>query len=109
MKNSGETGIVLNECCPLQRSQVCAGLAQRENESAMGLEIAASRKRQGVGFLFGQILLLSGRGFGGRCKSSLADLLRRTKFDVRGNSPEMGEKGTNMVWLGAALEKKKGE
>ena len=41
MKNSGETGIVLNECCPLQRSQVCAGLAQREDESAMGLEIAA--------------------------------------------------------------------
>ena len=41
MKNSGETGIFLNECCPSQRSQVCAGLAQREDESAMGLEIAA--------------------------------------------------------------------
>lgn len=66
-------------------------------------------RREKTNFLFGKILLLSGRGFGGRCKSSLADLLRRTKFDVRGNSPEMGEKGTNMVWLGAALEKKKGE
>ena len=68
--------------------------------------VGAERRRI---FLFGKILLLSGRGFGERCKSSLADLLRRTKFDVRGNSPEMGEKGTNMVWLGAALEKKKGE
>lgn len=41
MKNSGETGIFLNKCCPLQGSQVRDGLAQREDESAMGLEIAA--------------------------------------------------------------------